>query len=100
VRKWTNRFMSWQLSKVAGVPLEDSQCGYRLMHLPSWSQLPIHTNCFEIESEVLLRFARARLGIRFVPIQVIYAREKSKIRPVRDTIRWFRWLSDIRRQNP
>jgi glycosyltransferase involved in cell wall biosynthesis len=96
VRRYTNRFMSWQLSRIAGVPLPDSQCGFRLMRLDCWARLPICTDCFEIESEVLLQFARAKLGIGFVPIQVIYAKEKSKIRPVRDTLRWWRWLKTAR----
>ena len=98
VRRCTNRFMSGCLSRVAGVPLPDSQCGYRLMRLDAWSQLPVNTSCFEIESEILVQFARARLGIAFVPITVIYGDERSKIRPVRDTVRWFRWLASIRRQ--
>src|SRR5688572_13225570 len=31
VRRMTNRFMSACLSRLAGVPLPDTQCGYRLM---------------------------------------------------------------------
>jgi glycosyltransferase involved in cell wall biosynthesis len=98
VRRCTNRFMSGCLSHVAGAPLPDSQCGYRLMRLDAWSQLPVNTSCFEIESEILVQFARARLGIAFVPITVIYGDERSKIRPLRDTVRWFRWLASVRRQ--
>ena len=98
VRRCTNRFMSSCLSRVAGVPLPDSQCGYRLMRLNAWCQLPVNTSCFEIESEILVQFARARLGIAFVPITVIYGAERSKIRPLRDTWRWFRWLASVRRQ--
>jgi glycosyltransferase involved in cell wall biosynthesis len=96
VRRMTNRFMSDCLSRLAGVPLPDTQCGYRLMRLESWSQLSINTNCFEVESEVLLQFARARVGIAFIPIKVIYGNERSKIRPLRDTWRWFRWLRSVR----
>ena len=92
LRRLTNIFMSWQLSRIAGVRLSDTQCGFRLMNLEALAALPIRADCFEIESEVLLQFARARLGIVFVPIQVIYADERSKIRPLRDTLRWFRWL--------
>jgi glycosyltransferase involved in cell wall biosynthesis len=98
VRRWTNRFMSSQLSRLAGLSLPDSQCGYRLMRLDYWAKLPICTDCFEIESEVLLHFARARLGIAFVPIRIIYAREKSKIRPLRDSLRWFRWRREMRKR--
>lgn len=92
VRRLTNHFMSWQLSRIAGVRLSDTQCGFRLVHLPSLARLPVTTECFEIESEVLIQFARAGLGIAFVPIQVIYANERSKIRPLRDTLRWWKWL--------
>lgn len=92
VRRITNRFMSWQLSRLAGVRLSDTQCGFRLLHLPSMEGLHVKSECFEIESEVLIQFARARLGIAFVPIQVIYADERSKIRPLRDTLRWWNWL--------
>lgn len=98
VRRWTNRFMSSQLSRLAGQPLPDTQCGYRLMRLDCWAKLPICTDCFEIESEVLLHFARAQLGIAFVPIRIIYAREKSKIRPLRDSLRWFRWRREMRKR--
>jgi len=96
VRRTTNRFMSFCLSRLAKVPLPDTQCGYRLMRLEPWRQLTINTDCFEIESEVLLQFARARLGIAFVPVKVIYGDERSKIRPMRDTVRWFRWLMSAR----
>ncbi len=99
IRRLTNRFMSWQLSRLAGVRLPDSQCGFRLMHLPSWSELKICTDCFEIESEVLLKFARAGLLMEFVPIQVIYASERSKIRPIHDACRWWYWLQAMRRDN-
>jgi glycosyltransferase involved in cell wall biosynthesis len=97
VRRLTNRFMSWRLSRLAGVRLTDTQCGFRLMHLPSLARLPVNTNCFEIESDVLVQFATAGLGIAFVPIQVIYADERSKIRPLRDTFRWWKWLRQIER---
>lgn len=92
VRRCTNHFMSWQLSRLAGTRLTDTQCGFRLMRLQAWVSLPIQSHGFEIESEVLLHFARARQGIAFVPIRVIYGGEQSKIRPLRDTVRWWRWL--------
>lgn len=97
VRRWTNRFMSWQLSRVAGIPLPDTQCGYRLLNLEAASAVPICSDCFEIESELLVAFASAGRRIAFVPIQVIYGDERSKISPLRDTWRWFRWLRQTRR---
>lgn len=98
VRRCTNRFMSACLSRVAAVPLPDSQCGYRLMRFDAWARVPVNTKSFEIESEILVQFARAGFGIAFVPITVIYGDERSKIRPVRDTLRWFRWLRSVRQR--
>jgi glycosyltransferase involved in cell wall biosynthesis len=92
LRRMVNRWMSWRLSRLAGRPLPDSQCGFRLVDLVTWSALSIRAEHFEIESEMLLAFIAARARVEFVPIQVIYKDEQSKIHPWRDTWRWFRWM--------
>lgn len=100
VRRWVNRWMSRRLSRLTGQALPDSQCGFRLMDLEHWARLPpLETRHFEIESEVLVRFAQARLPIRFVPIAAVYQHEQSKIHPWKDTLRWLRWYSQVRRRN-
>jgi len=91
LRRFVNHWMSARISRLAGVSLPDSQCGFRLMNLETWATLPVSAAHFEIESDVLLAFASQRRPIEFVPIQVIYKNEQSKIHPVRDTVRWFRW---------
>ncbi|HYG23958.1 MAG TPA: glycosyltransferase family 2 protein [Verrucomicrobiae bacterium] len=91
VRRAVNRWMSRRLSRLAGVELPDTQSGFRLIRLEALRGLRIAATHFEIESEVLLRLARANRRIQFVPIQVIYRAEQSKINPVLDTIRWLRW---------
>ncbi len=98
LRQLVNRWMSRRISAIAGLSLPDSQCGFRLMHLGTWSDLPVTATAFEIESDVLLAFAAYDALIQFIPIQVIYKTEQSKIHPLRDTIRWFRWWSRARRQ--
>ena len=97
LRRMTNRWMSEQLSALTGLELPDTQCGFRLMNLDTWAKFPSATAHFEIESEVLLAFSAAEARIEFVPIQVIYQRERSKINPLRDTLRWFRWRKNARR---
>jgi glycosyltransferase involved in cell wall biosynthesis len=97
VRRLVNRWMSRRISALAGMPLPDSQCGFRLMNVEGWVALPVSAAHFEIESEVLLAFARRGRPIEFVPIEVIYKNEQSKIHPVRDTMRWFRWWWRVRR---
>jgi len=97
VRRCVNRLMSWQLSLLAGQPLPDSQCGFRLMNLRHWAALAIAGCHFEIESEVLFQFARAGLKIEFVSIEVIYKQEQSKIHPWKDAVRWLKWRQHARR---
>ena len=92
LRRMVNRWMSQHLSKLAGRPLPDSQCGFRMVELKTWTGLSMQAEHFEIESEMLLAFVNAGARIEFVPIQVIYRSERSKIHPCRDTWRWLRWL--------
>ncbi|MBI3877004.1 MAG: glycosyltransferase family 2 protein [Verrucomicrobia bacterium] len=91
LRRVVNRWMSRRLSARAGVELPDTQCGFRLMRLDAWSALRLETTHFETESETLLAFLRAGHAVEFVPVQVIYKREQSKIHPLRDAWRWLRW---------
>ncbi|HZR16900.1 MAG TPA: glycosyltransferase family 2 protein [Verrucomicrobiae bacterium] len=100
VRRWVNRFMSRQLSWLIGQAMPDSQCGFRLMNLEDWAGLPIRAEHFEIESEVLFQFAMAGRNIQFVPIEVIYKQEQSKIHPWRDSLRWLRWYQQAGRARP
>ncbi len=97
IRRQTNRWMSRRISTLAGREIPDSQCGYRLVHLPSLQQVGLRSRCFEIESEMIVAFARAGLGIASAPIQVRYRGERSKISPMRDTLRWLRWYQATRR---
>ena len=93
LRRFVNRWMSARLSRRLGMHLPDTQCGFRLVHLPSWSKLRLNTCHFEIESEMVSAFVKAGLAVKFVPIRVVYRDETSKIDPIIDTLRWFRWWS-------
>jgi len=92
LRRKVNRWMTARLARRAGLPLADSQCGFRLVHLGSLAQMALATRHFEIESELILAAARLGVPIKFVPIQVIYKQGSSKIHPLLDTLRWFRWF--------
>jgi glycosyltransferase involved in cell wall biosynthesis len=95
VRRHVNKWMSRRLSGAAGVDLPDSQCGFRLMRLEALSAISLQTERFEIESEMLLAFIARKYSVKFVPVRVIYKDERSKIHPLRDTLRWFRWWRTI-----
>jgi glycosyltransferase involved in cell wall biosynthesis len=92
LRRQVNRWMSSRLSRRAGVPLPDSQCGFRLLHLDSWSRMQLTTRHFEMESEIIVAAVRLGMPVKFVPVKVIYKRGHSKINPVIDSYRWFRWF--------
>jgi len=91
LRRQVNRWMSRRLSNLAGVPLPDSQCGFRLVNLDPLSRVQLAAQQFEVESEMLVAFLAARCKVEFIPVQVIYKSQASKIHPLWDTWRWFRW---------
>ncbi len=91
LRRRVNFWMSRQLSRRAGRDLPDTQCGFRLIHLPTWAALALNTKRFEVESEMLLAFLAAGRRVEFVPIRVVRSGRGSHIRPLADTLRWFRW---------
>ena len=91
VRRWVNRWMSRSISAMAGHSVPDSQCGFRLMRLDALDAVDLSAAHFEIESEQVVAFLAAGERVEFVPVQVIYKSERSKIHPWRDTLRWFRW---------
>jgi glycosyltransferase involved in cell wall biosynthesis len=92
VRRLTNKFMSWQIGAICRVPVPDSQCGFRLVRRELLPVLNAPSDRFEFETESLILAARHGFRIRCVPIRTIYANQKSKIRPLRDTIRYARLI--------
>lgn len=93
VRRMTNRFMSAQISRLCGQPVPDSQCGFRMMHRDVIPHLFCETDNYDYETEMLLIASREGYRIASVPVSTIYGEERSKIHPVRDTIRFFKLIS-------
>ena len=91
LRRRVNRWMTRRLSRLTGVPLADSQCGFRLLNLDVAARLPLSTEHFEIESELLVAFLATDCRVAFVPVQAIYKSNPSKIHPLVDGWRWVRW---------
>jgi glycosyltransferase involved in cell wall biosynthesis len=95
LRRQVNWWMSRQLSRLAGRRLPDTQCGFRLIHLKTWATMPLKTEHFEVESETLMAFLRAGCQVEFVPIHVIRSRRRSRIHPLADSLRWWKWWEDL-----
>lgn len=96
VRRLTNRFMSWMLSRVMGQYVPDTQCGFRLYRCDVIPFVVAESERFAAESEILLHIARRGIRIGDVRISTIYGEEKSKVNPFSDTIRFFSMLLKYR----
>ncbi len=95
IRIITNKLMSSVISAVCRQNIPDTQCGYRLFTRDAISGIDIKANKFEVDSELLVKLARNGFKIESVSIRSIYGKEKSKIRPIRDTFRFMRFLTRI-----
>jgi glycosyltransferase involved in cell wall biosynthesis len=95
VRWHTNRLMSRIVSRLAGVRIPDSQCGFRCLRLAAWGALRVESRNFDFESEILVRAGRAGLRVVAVPVSTVYNDHASRIRPVTDTVRFFRLVGRL-----
>jgi hypothetical protein len=99
VRKMTNRFMSARISAVCGQHIPDTQCGFRMIHRELASALcEASSTNYDYETEMLVIASRRGYRIAAVPVSTIYGDEKSKIHPVRDTLRFFKLMSRLKRK--
>jgi len=96
VRRMTNRAMSAQISSLCGQPVPDSQCGFRMMDREVIPYLFCESNNYDYETEMLLIASRKGFKIASVPVSTIYGDERSKIHPVRDTIRFLKLIARYR----
>jgi glycosyltransferase involved in cell wall biosynthesis len=96
VRRWTNRAMSRLLGALCRTRIPDSQCGYRLLTRRFAEAFRPTTSHFELESEMLVQAARLGFPLAAVPIPAVYGPAPSHIRPLRDTLRFLRFLLECR----
>jgi glycosyltransferase involved in cell wall biosynthesis len=108
VRRCSNRLSTFWFRVETGVPLADTQCGYRCYALAQLRRWRLHSNRYAYELELLVRAAWA--GVPLVPLPVrsdyqAYTSRLSHFRPGRDfvAIAWMhaRLLArSLRRQPP
>lgn len=90
LRRKTNDVTSWWVSRLAGVPIEDSQSGYRAIRAEAIRVVRPESRRFDYESEFLIGAARAGFRIGSAPIPTLYNAPGSHIHPFRDTVRFVR----------
>jgi glycosyltransferase involved in cell wall biosynthesis len=86
-RYHANRLGSRALSWFVGVPLPDTQCGFRVVRLAALAGLPLRARGYDIETEMLVKLWRRGARIASVPVSAVYTGQASKLRPIRDTTR-------------
>ena len=86
-RYYANFFGSRALSSFMGVPLGDTQCGYRLFSIGILRRMKLRATGYDIETEMLVKVGRLGGRIQHVHVSAVYNGAKSKLRPVRDTTR-------------
>jgi glycosyltransferase involved in cell wall biosynthesis len=75
----SNGISNYFLSRFSGLALRDTQCGLRRYPVAATAALGLRGTGYELEAEVILRAARARLPIVQVPIAVHYPPEHLRV---------------------
>ena len=86
-RRFANRFSSAWCSAIAGQPIADSQCGYRLYRREVLASTPVQASRYEVETEMAVRAARLGFKVAHVDIPTVYGDEQSHLSPTRDVPR-------------
>jgi glycosyltransferase involved in cell wall biosynthesis len=90
-RYYSNTIGSRLASAMVGCEIRDSQSGFRLLRLDKLGEM--RSRRYEFEMEVLIKMARAGCKIAHAPIRMVYddGQARSKMNPVRDTVRICLW---------
>jgi glycosyltransferase involved in cell wall biosynthesis len=86
-RRFANGFSSGWAAWLAGQPVHDSQCGYRLHRREVLRRTPLTPGRYEIETEMVIRAARLGFRLAEVEIPTVYGEARSQIRAFRDVPR-------------
>ncbi|PYL10505.1 MAG: hypothetical protein DME33_00550 [Verrucomicrobia bacterium] len=94
IRRVVNRCMSRRISRLCGQTIPDTQCGFRMLPRQLIPELlrPESVRGFDYETEVLIIASRKGYRIDSLPITTVYTDQVSKIRPVRDALRFFKLM--------
>jgi len=97
IRRVVNRYMSRQISRVCKQEIPDTQCGFRMFDCRLIPQLLGGGDRFDYDTEVLIIASRNGYRIESVPITTVYTDQVSKIRPLRDAIRFLKLMLRYRK---
>ena len=92
-RYFSNVVGSRLASALIGCEIRDSQSGFRLFRLDKLAGAKLRSRFYELEMEILIKMARSGCTIAHAPVRMIYddGQARSKMKPVRDTVRVCLW---------
>lgn len=92
-RYFSNIIGSRLASALVGYEIRDSQSGFRLFRLDKLRNARLRSRYYELEMEILIKMAGFGCTIAHAPIRTIYddGQARSKMKPVRDTVRVCLW---------
>lgn len=92
-RHFSNTVGSFLTSRLVGQPILDSQSGFRLVRLECLRALPLRARRYEFEMEVLIKLCGRGGRVAHSPVALVYegAQPRSKMHPLRDTVRICLW---------
>jgi glycosyltransferase involved in cell wall biosynthesis len=92
-RYFSNVIGSRLASALVGCEIRDSQSGFRLLRLDKLDAAKLRSRCYELEMEILIKMARSGCTIAHAPVRMVYddGQARSKMKPVRDTVRVCLW---------
>jgi glycosyltransferase involved in cell wall biosynthesis len=92
-RYFSNIIGSRLASALVGCEIRDSQSGFRLFRLDKLDAAKLRSRCYELEMEILIKMARSGCTIAHATVRTVYddGQARSKMKPVRDTVRVCLW---------
>ena len=77
-RYHANRIGSRVLSWFVGVPVQDTQCGFRVFRVDALRPLRLSATGYEIETEMLVKVRRRGGRVASVPVTAVYAGQQQQ----------------------
>jgi glycosyltransferase involved in cell wall biosynthesis len=92
-RYFSNMIGSRLASALVGRQIRDSQSGFRLFRLDKLAGAKLRSRFYELEMEILIKMVRSGCTVAHAPVRMIYddGQARSKMKPVRDTVRVCLW---------
>jgi len=88
-RRMANRFSAWSIAKASKTGITDSQSGFRFYSARLLRGVKLHTDGFDMESEVIVRAGCGGFSVVTTPIDLGFVDgvSTSHYKPLKDTLR-------------